>query len=938
MTTENITASYQASENFNVRKGLTPMPEPTITGMKLLGDVIVDGATHVINQVVVSGTTVTATTSDAHGFLPGRTVLVSHLDGNTAIANGTWTITSVTSTTFTFTVTSTSANGTYPGLSGAARTRLVLNTIDSSGNVWVATDIEGWWTGADSDFPQVDKAFGDGSYDASGRRLARQLALSGSILTKDPSYVPAARERLVEAVDLVYKGAWLKAVERQAGTATVAVSNVALTDGLATITTSAAHGYSVGETVEISNVTFSATTSGSTPAGTSMVLTSAAGILVGCGISGTSIPTGTTVTAISSNTLTLSAATTATIATSTSVTILLPHFAGTSVVTSVPDSTSFTCYISKNNYSSKAVTGTVRLGDIVKAAFVRLSGQPDIANVNARGRLDFNIGLSAADPVKYQWSDRFDGKEQAKFPSVGASATKTLVNTGNLNVGMELVVTGPTVGTLSIANSQTGETLNIIEPLNGSSTYTVIRKSLTGSLATLTTDVPNDIVVGQQIFVYGVDSDFNGSTISTTATGTSATNTVTLASATGVAVGYGIRGTNIPTGTIITALVLNVATLSANLTGALSATAVTIDIPVTVVYKPASNQISYTKSLAKTATVSSYALSAADPPVATITTSAAHGFLATEVVTVRNVDGSVNIDSVEIAIPTSTTFTYPTTRTKLVKRVEFKRVGSRCTIYTTEPHGYRVGDSFAITGCGRPFDAASETVVAVNNATNSISYDVTSRLITVTAMTVKKLSNTQALVTVTAAGHSFNTSDIVILAAKTAARAAPYLQGLHTIIKTGPNNFTYIKTTTTGTSPKYQTWFGVNMSTTPQTVPSLTAASANLADIAKNLTTRGTVTNTNAITTTAKGGNATISSISEQDASGSIVSIPDVLSIDTFQRSASINSGTNGRSKIEAITDWVTLAPGPNSLTIIDDGNSSSTAVVQIKYRSGWLS
>ena len=40
-----------------------------------------------------------------------------------------------------------------------------------------------------------------------------------------------------------------------------------------------------------------------------------------------------------------------------------------------------------------------------RASYVRLSGKPNIATVNARGRTDFSIGLRAADPIKYSWNE-----------------------------------------------------------------------------------------------------------------------------------------------------------------------------------------------------------------------------------------------------------------------------------------------------------------------------------------------------------------------------------------------------------------------------------------------------------------------------------------------------------------------------------------------------
>lgn len=86
---------------------------------------------------------------------------------------------------------------------------LVLNTIDDDNVVWVCTDIEGWWNFPDPELPDLIRGWGDGSYDARGRWAARLLTLRGVFLTQDPSQVPAARAKLLEAANLVYQGGWL---------------------------------------------------------------------------------------------------------------------------------------------------------------------------------------------------------------------------------------------------------------------------------------------------------------------------------------------------------------------------------------------------------------------------------------------------------------------------------------------------------------------------------------------------------------------------------------------------------------------------------------------------------------------------------------------------------------------------------------------------------
>jgi hypothetical protein len=86
----------------------------------------------------------------------------------------------------------------------------VFNTIDEFGVVWVVTDISDWWNSPQAVVEDISRSGGDGNYDVRGRYGARQLTIEGVFLTSDPALVEAARDRLIEACDLVYKGAWLK--------------------------------------------------------------------------------------------------------------------------------------------------------------------------------------------------------------------------------------------------------------------------------------------------------------------------------------------------------------------------------------------------------------------------------------------------------------------------------------------------------------------------------------------------------------------------------------------------------------------------------------------------------------------------------------------------------------------------------------------------------
>lgn len=86
----------------------------------------------------------------------------------------------------------------------------LFNTIDEYGVVWVVTDLQGWWQHPEPEMPDIPRGFGDGSYDIKGRYNARILTLAGTFLTPTPDLVEAARDRLIAATNLVYRGAWLK--------------------------------------------------------------------------------------------------------------------------------------------------------------------------------------------------------------------------------------------------------------------------------------------------------------------------------------------------------------------------------------------------------------------------------------------------------------------------------------------------------------------------------------------------------------------------------------------------------------------------------------------------------------------------------------------------------------------------------------------------------
>lgn len=104
-----------------------------------------------------------------------------------------------------------------------------------------------------------------------------------------------------------------------------------------------------------------------------------------------------------------------------------------------------------------------------KAAYVRLSGRPSIKVVNPRGRIDFSIGLKAANPVKFKWNwNDPDGYQSATVAAAGSTA---ITNEGNFEVPMVLTIVGGTGGLtapITVTNSTTGKTLTVIKNIRGS--------------------------------------------------------------------------------------------------------------------------------------------------------------------------------------------------------------------------------------------------------------------------------------------------------------------------------------------------------------------------------------------------------------------------------------------------------------------------------------
>lgn len=158
-------------------------------------------------------------------------------------------------------------------------------------------------------------------------------------------------------------------------------------------------------------------------------------------------------------------------------------------------------------------------GSYTKASYVRLSGDPEIQTVNARGRTEFSIGLRAADPIKYKWNpeDPIYGYENVLIPceatSPAADGIEIIENEGNYPVSVYLTITGPLVGPTFISNETAQELITITGTLRDLTTKTINNRGLTDNLVTLSTTTTHELVVGDVVTISGLGSPYDGEVV-----------------------------------------------------------------------------------------------------------------------------------------------------------------------------------------------------------------------------------------------------------------------------------------------------------------------------------------------------------------------------------------------------------------------------------------
>jgi hypothetical protein len=376
-----------------------------------------------------------------------------------------------------------------------------------------------------------------------------------------------------------------------------------------------------------------------------------------------------------------------------------------------------------------AFTGTwLKTGsDPIRASFVQLSGDVSIETVNIRGRTNFEIGLRAADPIKYSWNDASpDGYDFAEIPvrntDNGIDGTGIVRNIGNYSVPCYLEISGPFAGPGSIFNKTTEELIILTQPLKGSISRNVVNKQLTfdvaqlKDIATLTTTGRHDFTVGDSVFISGIDAPFDGDKL-IISTPTDTTFTYEADSSTIVPVAFKSLTGSEATLKTTTAHGFSVGN-SVVVTG--------VDGVFDGVYPikriPNSTSIVYDRVRVPPRTIISASLIS---NIATVNTSDVHQFIVGDQVTVTgagiNYDGTYTITE----IPSPTSFRYAATRTNARqvtgRQMERSLIDDLVTLTTASPHGFSVGELVNVSGVNLSLDGGY-TITSASAGSTTFSY------------------------------------------------------------------------------------------------------------------------------------------------------------------------------------------------------------------------
>lgn len=819
-----------------------------------------------------------------------------------------------------------------------------FNTIDEYGVTWVITDISGWWQHPEPEMPSVPRGFGDGDYDIKGRYQARILTLTGAFLTPTPDLVEAARDRLIKATDLVYKGAWLKTGVQGRRSSFVRLSGA---PQIQTVTARGKTEFSIG--LKAANpLKFS--WNDSEPDGYDIVEIPSANRSDGS--------TGILLVTNSGN-----------VSTPIELEINGPITGPAKVYNRTSD---------KLLYIVSSLRGRLTSSIVNKQTVFSTETLDDVVTLTTRT----NHGLLVGDTVEISGLSEEYLNGAFEITSVPTNTTFTFNIFPNISliesiVSKKLLNNVATITTRTNHGFSTGQSIFIqgvdtvfngtytisSTPTVTSFTYgknrvpprTVTGAILVSNIATLTTSEAHQFIEGESVTISNLGVNYNGSYVIS-----SIDSTTTFS--------YALTRTN---SKAITnkQMSSDVATLTmssdhgfvVNENVSISSIDDTFDGTYKISSTPTSTTFTYKieRSTINTATIRSLFSG-----VATITLTEDHGFSLGEQVVVSDVGANYDGTYTVTQIPSSTTFSYAksasdetailvTTGTVIpIKRAVVARqlIGGVATLTTSSGHGFLTGESVTVSSLGASFDG-SYVITSVPD-TNTFTYSKASANVVFSvaggSISSRAQSGTTASI-ITSSAHNFTSGQYVTINNMDSAASA--LNGTYIVSVTGSTTFTYTVLTSATIAA------GAAQGATPYATGGFALASRSISSTADS----GAAVVSGSLPFTAVSGSASVSADILSEVGGEIetsgVAVrkteisftpgitgaavdfgPDLLEINTLTRDVFLNGSYDGaRAKLDVLTDFFFLEPGDNQIEFSDESNSTSTSLLKVFYRSAWL-
>ena len=810
----------------------------------------------------------------------------------------------------------------------------IFNTIDEDGVVWVISEINGWWQSPSADVPEIDRSAGDGGYDVPGRYMSRSIEIEGSFLVTDPSKVEAARDKLIEACNLVYQGAWLKT-----GSSPIRASYVYMVDQIETQVVNARgrteftiplrasdpikylwndedpDGYEVFE-IPVKN---SAT--GATGART---LTNVGNYSVPCflEIVGPYAAPGTIFNQ-----------------TTEGLVIITQPLRGISARSVVNKELTF-------NVDTLIDTATLtttsehsfRVGDTVLISNVgaEFDGEQVITSTPTSTTFTYNTVAASIAPVTFKTLQ----SDEAQLETTVAHG---------YSVGDSVVVRGVDAtfdGTYTITATPSSRLIKYAR--KRTPTKNIVSTSLASNIATISTSDPHEFIVGEDVTISGTGINYDGEyEILSTPTENSFTCAITRTNSRAVT-NKAMSGdtvtltTSSPHGFVVDEPI-NVTDVDLSLNGGYFLSGVT------------SNTFSYRRARSTQREVT---ITARGANQATLTTSTPHGFAEGEKIKIEGVDETYNGTYTIINLPSITTFTFSSTGGDLVstsvvdgrvrafsRKIDtIARIGNLVTVTTDNIHGVIFGEQVTITGYPAFNGTYTVSDIPFLNTFEFESVGANIEAFTPLIVTQRKRSATTATLT-TELNHGLTTGDKIRVFG-----VGFNFDGLHTITATpSVKQIRFTQEAGLEETPEEDSGGFVGLDygyvELPGSITSAVVSPAGLVRASGSLpftSTTGVSTVSDAITRRQAAGNA----IKENNvkftpglSSASAIVDADILEIDTKNKEVAFNGEISGaRGRVDVLADFIQLAPGENIIEFEDTGNPEGTATLKIFYRSGWLS